>query len=183
MDIKDRKKIEEFLQYGIESFLQNRFDKARMFFSLVLSKDTTNKIARFGTMCIDAIEDGMTEAKDMFSVFIFANEEQQKAIMEMFENYSNVPFGSESEQDYLYDVLSLYNVRATSLGEDLYLSKVEPDKASGVNTNKLLGKVYEKMGDYSKAIDYLAKAVKLKPFDDDLRKELMDIVRKNKKDG
>ncbi len=180
MDMKTRK-VEELLQYGIESFLRNRFDKSRMFFSLVLSKDPENTIAKFGVMCIDAFEDGLAEAKDMFSVFIFAKEDQQKAIMEVFENYTAMPFGNGGDQDYLYDVLSLYNVRATSLGEDLYLSKIEPDSNRGVNTNMLLGKVYEKMGDYSKAIDYLARAVKLKPFDDDLRRELIDIVKKNKK--
>ncbi len=174
------KKVEDIVQLGIESFLKNRFDKARMFFSIVLSKEPNNRLAKFGVMCIDAIEDGMVEARDMFSVFIFANDEQQKAIMEIFDNYTQTPFGAESEQDYLYDVLSLYNVRATSLGEDLYLSKIEPDENRGINTNKLLGKVYEKMGDYSKAIDYLAKAARMKPFDEDLRKELIDIVKKNK---
>ncbi len=182
MDMKS-KEVEDILQYGIESFLKNRFDKARMFFSIVLAKEPDNKVARFGVMCIDAIEDGLVEAKDMFSVFIFANEEQQKAIMEIFDNYTSSPFGADSGQDYLYDVLSLYNVKATSLGEDLYLSKIEPDQSRGINTNKLLGKVYEKMGDYSKAIDYLAKAARMKPFDEDLRKELIDIVKKNKDNG
>ncbi len=180
MDMKKRKKTEEFLQYGIENFLKNRFDKAKTFFSLVLSDEPDNKVAKFGLMCIDAIEDGLTEAKDMFSVFVFANEDQQKAIKEIFENYSNAPFGGVGDQDYLYDVLSLYNVKATSLGDDLYLSKIELDNSKGVNTNMLLGKVYEKMGDYSKAIDYLAKAVKMKPFDDALRKELIEVVKKNK---
>ena len=180
MDMEKRKKTEEFLQYGIENFLKNRFDKARLFFSLVLSEEPNNKVAKFGMMCIDAIEDGLSEAKDMFSVFVFANEEQQKAIMEIFENYSNTPFGNSSDQDYLYDILSLYNVKATSLGDDLYLSKIEPDNSRGVNTNMLLGKVYEKMGDYSKAIDYLAKAVRMKPFDDELRRELIEVVKKSK---
>ncbi len=180
MEIK--KKTEELLQYGIESFLKSSFRRAKIFFSLALSDESNNKVARFGLMCIDAIEDGLSEAKDMFSVFVFASREQQNAIMEIFENYANAPFSSGSNQDYLYDVLSLYNVKATNLEGDLYLSKIEPDNTRGINTNKLLGKVYERMGDYSKAIDYLAQAVKMKPFDDNLRKELIDVVKKNKND-
>ena len=179
MDV-NKKKTEELLQYGIESFLKNRFDKAEMFFSLVLSKEPKNRIARFGIVCIDAIEDGMIEAKDMFSVFVFSSEEQQKAIEELFEKYQDGSFYVDGDMNYLYDLLSLYNVKATNIGEDLYLSKVEPDRNRGVNTNMLLGKVYEKMGDYSKAIDYLAKAVKMKPFDENLRKELFNIVGKKK---
>ncbi|WP_035588305.1 tetratricopeptide repeat protein [Hippea jasoniae] len=180
MDVK--KKSEELLQYGIESFLNNRFDKSKMFFSMVLSMEPENKIARFGVVCIDAIEDGLVEAKEMFSVFVFSDTRQQDAIMEVFEHYQNSINSPESDVDYLYDVLSLYNVKATTIGEDLYLSKIEPDKNKTVNTNMLLGRVYEKMGDYSKAIDHFAKAFKMKPFDEDLMKELIEMVRKTKKD-
>ncbi|AEA33492.1 tetratricopeptide repeat protein [Hippea maritima] len=174
------KKTEELLQYGIESFLNNRFDRAKTFFSLVLSKEPTNNIAQFGVMCIDAIEDGLVEAKDMFSVFVFSSDEQQDALREVFDRYQNSAMYADGDLDYLYDVLSLYNVKATSMGDDLYLSKIEPDRSRGVNTNMLLGKVYQKMGDYSKAIDHLAKAAKMKPFDDELLKELMEMVKKNK---
>ncbi|WP_025209622.1 tetratricopeptide repeat protein [Hippea sp. KM1] len=174
------KKIEELLQYGIESFLNNRFDRAKTFFMLVLSKDPSNRIAQFGMMCIDAIEDGLVEAKDMFGVYVFSSEEQQDTLREIFEKYQNSAMYADGDLDYLYDVLSLYNVKATSMGDDLYLSKIEPDRNRGINTNMLLGKVYEKMGDYSKAIDYLAKAAKMKPFDNELLKELMEMVKKNK---
>lgn len=177
MDIKE---VDEFLQYGIENFLNDKLERANTYFTIVLSKDIHNDIAKFGIMCIDAIEDGIVEAKDMFSIYIFSPKEQKEAIELMFNNYQNSEFYSTTVADYIQDILSSYN---NELGTNIYLDKKE--KFNSLNSdsdvydaNFLLAKVYEKLGDYDKAIDHIAKAFKTKPFNDRLKKELIGMVKK-----
>ncbi len=177
MDIKD---IDEILQYGIESFLNNKFDKADMYFTIVLTKDIDNDIARFGIICIDAMRDGIMEAKDMFSIYIFSPQEQKEVIEDMLNNYQNSEFYSNTIAEYIQDILSSY-IKGANAGTHLE----DKDKFSTLNDDTdvydadfILAKVYEKLGDYDKAIDYIARAYKSKPFNDRLKKELMEIVRK-----
>jgi tetratricopeptide (TPR) repeat protein len=177
MDIKE---IDEILQYGIESFLNNKFDKADMYFTIVLTRDVNNDIARFGVMCIDAMRDGIMEAKDMFSIYIFSPKEQKEAIEAMLNNYQNSEFYSNTIADYIQDILSSYG---SELGVSAHLE--EKDKFSSLEGDNdvydadfILAKVYEKLGDYDKAIDHIARAFKSKPFNDRLKRELIEIVRK-----
>ncbi len=177
MDIKD---IDEVLQYGIESFLNNKFDKANMYFTIVLIKDVDNDIAKFGVMCIDAIRDGIMEAKDMFSIYIFSPKEQKEVIENMLNNYQNSEFYTSTIADYIQDILSSY---VDEIGLNTRLE--EKDKFGSLKGDNdiydadfILAKVYEKLGDYDKAIDHIARAFKSKPFNNRLKKELMEIVRK-----
>ena len=177
MDMKD---IDELLQNGIESFLNNKFDKADMYFTIVLSKDISNDVARFGMVCMDAMRDGIVEARDMFSIYIFSPAEQKEVIEAMLDNYQSSEFYSSTIADYIQDILSSY-------GKE-YQNSAYHDKKKRINSlddgsdvydaNFILAKVYEKMGDYDKAIDHIAKAFKAKPFNDMLKRELIHIVRK-----
>ena len=169
--------IDEFLQNGIEHFLNNRFNSANMYFTVVLSRDSQNDIAKFGVMCIDAIEDGILEAREMFNIYVFSSEEQKKYIIEALESYRGDDIYDGAISNYIQELVeaqdhsgSYFNKKETfrtpNNDPDLY----DPDF--------VLGKIYEKLGDYDKAIDYIAKAYRLKPFDDNIKKELMQIVRK-----
>jgi tetratricopeptide (TPR) repeat protein len=169
--------IEEFLQNGIESFLNNRFERANMYFSLVLSKDSANDIARFGVMCIDAIDDGILEAKDMFNIYIFSSDEQKQYIIEALESYQGNDVYDGAISNYIQELLGAQDSYGAYFNkkETFRTQHNDPDL---YDPDFVLGKVYEKLGDYDKAIDYLAKAYALKPFDDNLKKELMQVVRK-----
>ncbi len=173
MDVKD---IDEILQYGIESFLRNRPDKARMYFTIVLANDPENDVARFGMMCIDALADGMSEARDMFGVYAFASPRERELIREMFEGYSSGAFYGANTTDVLTELLGGYHEDDDYTLDDLGVDAGDSQEA--YNSDFLLAKVYEKIGNYDKAIDYIAKAFKLKPFDEKLKKELLKIVRK-----
>jgi len=177
MDIKD---IDEILQYGIESFLNNKFDKADMYFTIVLTKDMRNDIARFGVMCIDAMRDGIMEAKDMFSIYIFSPQEQKEVIEAMLNSYQNSEFYSSTIADYIQDILSTYgrdvNDNAHLEGKDKFSSLGSDNDV--YDADFILAKVYEKLGDYDKAIDHFARAFKAKPFNDRLKRELIEIVRR-----
>ncbi len=169
--------IDELLQNGIESFLNNRFERASMYFSVVLSKDTQNDIARFGVMCIDAIEDGILEAKDMFNIYIFSTDEQKRYIVEALESYQGGDIYDGAISNYIEELLSNqdYGNSFFNKKETFATPNNDPDL---YDPDFVLGKIYERLGDYDKAIDYIAKAYRLKPFDDNLKKELMQIVRK-----
>ncbi len=178
MDVKG---VEELLQYGIENFLNSRFDKAGMYFTIVLAKDETNDVARFGMMCIDAIRDGIVEAKEMFGIYVFSPPTQRVLIEQMLEGYQSGEFYGAGGIDFLHEILASYNPGESSYGEIGEGGSKEVD--SGYSTDVALAKMYEKLGDYDKAIDHIAKAFKLKPFDERLKKELINIVRKKNGKG
>ncbi len=169
--------IEKLLKDGIESFLNNRFDKASMYFCVVLSKDVNNDIARFGVMCIDAIEDGIIEAKDMFSIYIFSPDEQKEYIREALESYKGNDVFDGAVSSYIEEILNNQDY------DNAFISKkaIVPSQYNDPDLygeDFIMGKIYEKLGNYDKAIDYIAKAYKTKPFDDNLKRELLQIVRR-----
>ncbi len=182
----DIEKVNDILQNGIEHFLSGKFETAGMYFSLVLSEEADNDVAKFGVMCIDAIDDGMIEARDMFNIYIFLPEDQKKSMLNTFDKYQSSELYDSSISDYIYDMMNqygssndIYNRSYNSIEELLseFTSDIKSDPES-YDSDFLLGKMYEKLGDYEKAIDYLTRAFRTKPFDTKLQNEIMQVVKK-----
>ncbi len=174
MDVKG---VDELLQYAIENFLNSRFDKASMYFTMVLVKDEENDIARFGMMCIDAIRDGVDEAQEMFGVYLFSPPAQRVLIREILEGYQSGSFYAAGESDFLHEILAAYDPEDIEY-DDAYGLKEKREGDASYSPEFTLAKIYEQLGDYDKAIDYIARAFRMKPFDERLKRELINIVRK-----
>lgn len=178
------------IEEGIENFINDKFYAARSYFMITLAKDMNNKIAKFGMICMDAIEDGFYYAQELFKLFIFETEEKQDLIMESFLEYNSGNANNEmaeyiamlapQEEDDNFFANAYLNAGEMSLAKAELEAALDynPDSA---DNQLLLGRIYEKLGDFDKAIDRLAKAAAIKPFDKKIYNQLIELVRK--KDG
>jgi len=179
--------IDTLIGEGIENFINGRFDAAKSYFTVILTKDVNNKMAKFGMICMDAVEDGFYYAEDLFKLFIFETDEKQDLIMESFLEYNSGNSKSEMAE-YMVALMPQeeddnFFANAYLDAGEVSLAKAELEIAlnynpNSVNNQLLLGRIYEKLGDFDKAIDRVAKAAAIKPFDKKIYSKLINLVIK-----
>lgn len=179
--------IDTLIEEGIENFINGRFDVAKSYFTVILTKDVNDRIAKFGMICIDAVEDGFYEAHELFKLFIFEPDEKQDLIMESFSEYN---IGNSENEMAEYTAILMpqeeddnFFAKAYLDAGEVSLAKAELEVAlnynpSSIDNQLLLGRIYEKLGDFDKAIDRVAKAAAIKPFDKKIYNQLIGLVRK-----
>ncbi len=163
------------VEEGISNFMSNRFNAAKSYFTVSLAMDANNRIAKFGLMCIDAINDGFVEAIDLFKLFLFSPEEEQEAILEAFISAETIVIDDVSEFAH-EEVLS-----SRSRGEVAEFIDEETIEKDAFDSFMLLGKLYKKLKNLDKAIDQFLRAYQIRPFDKRVISELVNTIKK--KDG
>ncbi|AHF97734.1 MAG: tetratricopeptide repeat protein [Desulfurella sp.] len=150
---------ETILEKAIESFFSDKYQLAKNYFALLSSSSKFAHIAYFGIVCVDSINSGYVEAKDLFKYFLLSDYNSQKNMIEYFFDHEiSYEEFSIDEIDYNNQTVMLESIEADSTYSDI-----------------MLGEIFEKMGDTQKALDYLTKALQKRPFDSLLHKKVSNL--------
>lgn len=153
---------EELLEKAIDAFFSNQYKLASNYFVELKKHKEFSHIAYFGILCVDSVMSGYQEAKDLFKYFLLSDSISQKNLLEYFSNREI------THEEFILDDLS-YQENETVLDATIIDSTY---------SDIMLGEIFEKIGDKEKAIDYLAKALRKRPFDVSLHKKVSYLGKK-----
>ncbi|MEA1995193.1 MAG: tetratricopeptide repeat protein [Campylobacterota bacterium] len=167
------------MEKAIDKFLKQDLENAKTMFEMALLEEPFNVTAKLGIVCIDAMQDGFSEALEVFKLAMFATEEEKEKI------YGSLVEGAWEERniDAEWYMDSEFLAQAYIETGDADVARAELEAAiyldpRSAENHHLLGKTYEKLGDIERAINHYEQSLSINPLQREVSKRILKLVQK-----
>jgi tetratricopeptide (TPR) repeat protein len=170
------------MKKAIDRFLKEDLESARMMFEMALLEEPFNLTAKLGIVCIDAVQDGFSEALNIFKLAMFATEEEKEKIYSSLIEGSLEEVSSYDEWYVDSEFLALSYIKAGEVD----MAKAELESAvyldpQSAEKHYLLGEIYEKLGNIERAMNHYEKSLSINPLQKKIRDKFLNLIRKDEK--
>lgn len=167
------------MEKAIDKFLKQDLENAKIMFEMALLKEPFNITAKLGIVCIDAMQDGFSEALEVFKLAMFATEEEKEKI------YGTLIEGALEERsaDVEWYMDNEFLARAYIETGEADVARAELEAAihldpRSAENHYLLGEMYEKLGDIERAINHYERSLSINPLQNEISKRILNLVQK-----